>query len=141
MCVDVRKIDWSAVIELNNVNAAVDYFNTMVTDVFDKHAPRIRKIVKGRPCKWLNRELKKEMHNRDRQLRKARKTNSGNDWTRYKSLRNHCNSIIRKAKSNYHKNLLSENEANPCKFWNAIKEIYPTKPKLISLSKSSDLSV
>ena len=56
MCVDVRKIDWSAVIELNNVNAAVDYFNTMVTDVFDKHAPRICKIVKGRPCKWLNRE-------------------------------------------------------------------------------------
>ena len=56
MCVDVRKIDWSAVIELNNVNAAVDYFNTMVTDIFDKHAPRICKIVKGKPCKWLNRE-------------------------------------------------------------------------------------
>ena len=81
------------------------------------------------------------MHDHDWQLRKACKTNSENDWTRYKSLRNHCNSIIRKAKSNYHKNLLSENEANPCKFWNAIKEIYPTKPKPISLSKSSDLSV
>ena len=51
MCVDVSKIDWSPVIESNNVNAAVDYFNTMATNVFDKDAPRIRKIVKGRPCK------------------------------------------------------------------------------------------
>ena len=100
-----------------------------MSEVFNKHAPTIQKNVKGRPCKWLTRELKMEMNNRDRQLRKARKSNSENNWSSYERLRNRCNTLIRKGKSSYHQNLLTENETNPRQFWNAIKKIYPTKPK------------
>ena len=69
------------------------------------------------------------MNNRDRQLRKARKSNSESDWSSYKRLRNRCNTLIRKTKSPYHQNLLTGNKTNPRHFWDAIKEIYPTKPK------------
>ena len=64
-----------------------------------------------------------------RQLRKARKSNSENDWSSYKRLRNHCNTLIRKVKTSYHQNLLTENETNNRQFWNAIKEIYLIKPE------------
>ena len=84
---------------------------------------------KGRPCKWLTGELKKEINNRDRQLRKVRKSNSENDRSSYKRLQNRCNTLIRKAKTSYHQNLLTENETNPRQFWNVIKEIYLTKPR------------
>ena len=47
------------------------YFNTKVFEIFDRHAPTIQKNVKGRPCKWVTRELKKEMNNRDWKPRKA----------------------------------------------------------------------
>ena len=47
----------------------------------------------------------------------------------YKRLLNRCNTLIRKSKSSYQRNLLTEKETNPHQFWNAIKEIYPTKPK------------
>jgi len=69
------------------------------------------------------------MNSRDCQLRKARRTKTENDWSRYKTLRNRCNTLIKKAKSAYHRNVLTENESNPRKFWDAIKAIYPNKPK------------
>lgn len=47
----------------------------------------------------------------------------------YKPLRNQCNNLLRKAKSTYHKNLLNENSLSPKKFWNVIKNIFPTKVK------------
>ena len=73
--------------------------------------------------------MKKEINNRDRQLRKVRKSNSENDRSSYKRLQNRCNTLIRKAKTSYHQNLLTENETNPRQFWNVIKEIYLTKPR------------
>ena len=37
------------------------------------------------------------------------------------------NNLTRKAKGTYHKNVINENRLNPKNFWNAIKEIFPTK--------------
>jgi len=129
MCDELKNINWSPIEEATDVNTAVDYLNTKLTDIYDRHAPKVQKTVKGRPCKWLTRELKTEMNSRDCQLRKARRTKTENDWSRYKTLRNRCNTLIKKAKSAYHRNVLTENESNPRKFWDAIKAIYPNKPK------------
>ena len=116
LCNDIKNISWKPIEKASHVNKALKYFNTKVSDVFDRHVPTIQKNVKGRPCKWLTRELKKEMNNQERQPRKARKSNSENDWSSYKRLRNRCNSLIRKAKSSYHQNLLTENITNPHQF-------------------------
>ena len=98
LCNDIKSINWKPIEEASDVNKALKYFNTKVSEVFGRHAPTIQKNVKGRPCKWLNRELKKEMNNRYGQLRKASKLNSENDWSSYKRLRN---LEIRKAKTSY----------------------------------------
>ena len=75
----------------------------------------------------LNTEVKKLMNNRDKLLRKLRKTKVEVDISQYKRKRNEVNIAIRKVKSTYHKNTLKENSKNPRKFWKAIKSIYPTK--------------
>ena len=128
LCNDIKNINWKLIVETSDVNEVLKYFNAKVSEVFNWHASTVQKNVKGRACKWLTRELKKEMNNWYQQLRKARKLNSENNWSNYKQLQNH-NTLIRKVKTSYHQNLLTENETNPCKFWNAIKEINPTKPK------------
>ena len=66
------------------------------------------------------------MNTRDKALRKARKSRKESDWSSYKRLRNHCNNKIKKAKQNYHNDLLCENSNNPAKFWQCIKDIYPS---------------
>ena len=73
----MKNINCKPIEEAFDVNKALKYFNTKVSEAFDRHAPTIQKNVKGRPCKWLTRELKKETNNRDWQLRKARKSKFG----------------------------------------------------------------
>ena len=63
LCNDIKNIDWKPIEKTSDVNEALKYFNTKVSDAFDRHAPTIEKNVKGRSCKWLTRELKKEMYN------------------------------------------------------------------------------
>ena len=85
------------------------------------------KQVKGRPCPWLNSEIKSQMNHRDRLLRKARKTNKEEDWSAYKLSRNRVTNNVRKTKNQYHRNVLKEHSSCPKAFWTKLKQLYPTK--------------
>ena len=69
------------------------------------------------------------MDERDKLLRKARKTKNKEDWNLHKKSNNLFTKKLRTAKRNYHQNLLNENSNNPSGFWNAIKEIFLSKCK------------
>ena len=111
-----------------NVNTAVKLFNEIVKGIFDRHAPEAARRVRGKPCPWLNADLKKLMIDRDCMLRKARNTKEESHWSLYKKLRNSCNNKLRQAKSLYQKDLLNQNVVgNPKNFWSTIKSIFPNK--------------
>ena len=122
----------------NDVNKAVSYLQNALTVLFDKHAPLIEKRVRGQPCGWLDDNIKHEMNRRDGFLRRARKLNDDNSWREYKNQRNRCTNLMKKAKRNFHKELLREHKFSPRRFWNAIKSIFPTKSNS-STHKSSDM--
>ena len=120
--------------EATEVNVALKYFNHKLKNHFDKHAPISEKRVKSRPCKWLTAELKIEMDSRDKLHRKAQTSGKLADIKEYKKRRSICNNKIRKAKVNYHRELIDQNLSNPRKFWNAIKIIFPAKTKKVCSS-------
>ena len=60
-------------------------------------------------------------------MRKARKSESNDDWKLYKTLRDKCNKKIKKVKSNHHKKVLNDNINKPKKFWSQIKNVFPGK--------------
>ena len=76
------------------------------------------------------------MNEQDQVLRKARKTKSENDWSRYKTLRNQCNNLLKKSRSQHNKILLEENSLNRKKFWKCVKDVFPTKQRVSSQSSS-----
>ena len=135
---DANEIDWSPIYNTNDVNKAVSYLQNALTVLFDKHAPLIEKRVRGKPCGWLDDNIKHEMNRRDGLLRRARKLNNENSWREYKNQRNRCTNLVKKAKRNFHKELLREHKFSPRRFWNAIKSIFPTKSNS-STHKSSDM--
>ncbi|XP_057299458.1 uncharacterized protein LOC130630077 [Hydractinia symbiolongicarpus] len=96
---DINNHDWQPMYEMSSVESSWEYFKTTVHAIIDKHAPVITKMVKGRSCPWLSAEIKKHMNNRDKLLRKARKTKKASNWL--------------------------ENRHNPRKFWKTIKSIFP----------------
>ena len=110
-------------------NNALSLFTHILTETFNRNAPMVRKRVKGKPSPWIDETIRPHMDRRDKLLRKARKSNSTDDWNLYKQLRNFCTNLLRLAKRRYHHNLLHENRLNPKNFWKAIKTIFPIKRK------------
>ena len=124
---DLENIDWSSVYSVRDVNKAWEAIESTLLSVFKKHAPLISKRVRGAITPWLTAALKSEINYRDILLRKYRKSGSDVDNSNYKRHRNKVTSAIRKAKSMYHKDLLSSNVHNPKKFWKSLKQVYSNK--------------
>ncbi len=135
---DFRNVNWEQVYNTNDVNEALTHFNGTVKDIFDRRAPQIVKKVKGKPCPWMNSDIRKMMTSRDRMLRNARKTKKEEHWNLYKKLKNQCNNKIRYAKSSFHKETLEENSTNRKRFWNIIENIFPTKTKSMATNVNSE---
>ena len=85
----------------------------ILSRVFNRHAPKIQKRVKGKAAPWLSEEVKRLMNERDKLLRKFRMTKSKADQVAYKEKRNAVNVAVRSAKSSYHKRLVSEHAGDP----------------------------
>jgi hypothetical protein len=58
------------------------------------------------------------------------------DLVEYKNKRNEVNITIRRAKANYHRNLLDENSSDPSKFWKNLKSIFPNKSEKLYTARS-----
>ena len=75
------------------------------------------------------------MSTRDKLMRKARKSKLNAHREEYKRKRNEVNIMIRKAKSDYTRTLLSEISRNPDGFWAAIIRVFPSKSKNVISEK------
>lgn len=135
---ELKSTDWHSVLHETDVNNAVTLFTNILNNVFDRHAPFVTRKVKGKPTPWLDESVKPHMDQRDKLLRKARKSNSPENWSAYKRLRNTCTNLLRSARRKYHQNLLNENRLNPKNFWKAIKKIFPSKKKTSPSSSESE---
>ena len=120
LCADMINIDWQPLYEILDVNKALDNLNNILGETFSKHAPLIEKRVKWRKYEWLTSELKRLLSERDKLLRKARRTKDPADWRAYKTSRNKCTNEVRHSKAKYHRNLLNEKSGDPKKFWDCI---------------------
>ena len=96
-----------------------------------------KKRVKGRKCEWLTKDLKCLLRDRDKLLRKARRTKDPVDWGAYKTLRNMCTNDVRHSKAKYYRDLLNEKSGDPQMFWDCIKSLFPNKSTMTTLSSLS----
>ena len=134
---EIKNIDWYPLFHLTNVNRAVEFLNTILSDIINRNIPYIERNIKGRPCPWIDEALRQQMDSRDKLLRKARRTNSEIDQNMFKRARNRSNNMLRKARADYYKNLLHEHHNQPKHFWNVLKKIFPTKCKSTSTNNET----
>ena len=84
------------------------------------------KIRNTKPC-WMVNELLEQMRDRDYFYNKAKKNNNEDDWNIAKFHRNQVNANVRRARANFIKDQLRNNEGNSSKFWRSIKQVMPNK--------------
>ena len=119
----LQEQSWVTYYSFKEPNSAWIYLKSILTHLFDKHAPQIEKKVKDHYCPWLTPGIKRLMNERDIQLRKARRTNKESDWSDYKRRKNACTNAIRSTKNCYHEELINENVNNPRQFWKNKNEV------------------
>eukprot|EP00795_Rhopilema_esculentum_P010725 gene10725-19504_t len=110
---DLKKVDWTPFYSQRNVNDALAKMKNILSDLFGRHAPKISKKVRGKPALWLNNEVKALMNDRDKLLRRSRRTRKESDISAYKQKRNEVNIAVKRTKSDYHKKLLKKSSKDP----------------------------
>ena len=110
-----------------DVNPAFEMWNTLFTDVANKHAP-IKKIrIKGAKTPWMTSDLKNAMRDRDFNHAKAIKTNSKYHWDMFKKMKNFVNKEVKKCKAECYSDLINKNKGNPSELWKTFNEITAKK--------------
>ena len=137
---EISSSDWCDIYSTDNVNSVWENLSHILRNIFNRHAPIIKKRVKGKPAPWLTPNIKAAMNERDKLLRKYRKTNSDFDRRAYQNKRNQVNITLRKSKSSYNKKLLKESSSQPDKFWKTLKNIYPSKVNKNDCIQSFDIN-
>ena len=67
-------VDWSIIYNCENVDNYWELLNHILEKHFNGISPAIDKRIKGRPCQWLNDDVKKQMNACDKIYRKAIKS-------------------------------------------------------------------
>ncbi len=119
---DAATLPWNEVIESQNVDLMVEKFNLFLTDLFNKHAPFIKKRVTKGPAPWLTDYIRLLQRRRDSAFRHAKRTKSNQDWALYKRLRNMTQQQIRNSKTRFYYTYFSRKLSTKV-LWSKLKEL------------------
>ena len=61
---DLGKVNWMPFYNESNVNDAWSLLKSTLSNLYNRHAPIIKKKVKGKPAPWLNEDIKTIMNER-----------------------------------------------------------------------------
>ena len=103
-------------------------WNTMVNNIMnciDKMCPLKNFKVRASDKPWFTNELLEQIKDKDKALKRAKKTGKSNDWKIARRLRNDCLREVRRAKTDFIQNELNTNWNDSKKFWQQINTILP----------------
>ena len=113
--------DWSTVLNTECVNSALSNFQTILTGIIDKVAPRKTVRIKQRTEPWISSSIIDKIRLRDSISQLIKKGNHDVSFTDFASFRNAIQRDVKKAKANFFRNKLEENMGQPKKLWKHLK--------------------
>lgn len=134
---DLLNADWAPFFNSTDVNDATKIFNSIVSEISNKHAPISHFRVKGNSCPWLNADLLVAIKERDYLLKVASISKNPDDWVNFKKKRNMVNKLKVNLKCNFYANEVNNARDDPKKLWKKIKELTPNQTN----SKISDMTL
>ena len=118
---DMSQVPWWITSVFDDIDDTVWAWQTMYENVVNEHIRSRQVKIRAQSHPWMNSELRKQMNQRYKLLRKAQKTNKGSpEWIAYKSARNLCTFALRRAKSRYWKDKF-DNSNSSKEFWSLVK--------------------
>lgn len=102
-------------------------------DIIKSHTPT-KTVPNSKLPPWLPRSLLSKIKLRRHTYHKASSTNSHNNWSKYRQLRNNITAEIHKSKARY----LDSLSENPRRFWSYVRSLRRNHDPLPPLRSASD---
>lgn len=118
---DLKSLPWDLIYKGNTIDDKIEYLNTLINILFDKHAPLQRTRANNKYHPWITDNIKLMMKLRDNALKKARTTKCISHYEYYKSLRNFTTKAVDREKSAYFNFYVNKNKRKPNYMWNYLK--------------------
>ena len=109
-----------------------DLFTETFKSGADHHAPLKKKFVRGNDPLFMIKHLRKAIMNRSRCKHKYLKFPPREKFLAMKSMKNKCNSLCKKAKTQYFKKYTSKIFSNNKQFWVLVKSFLTYESSLLS---------
>jgi len=93
----------------------------IISDVLDHHAHLKKKLVRGNHAPFMTKALSKAIMKKAKAKNKYIKWPSRENFLSFKSAKNQCNSISKKAKKHYFKKATENETVCNKSFWNTVK--------------------
>ena len=124
---DVSLAPWSIVDVFDDVEDKIYAFDSLFTEILDRHAPvkTFKARCKPNPCVTDN--IRGLMKTRDDWRKKAKKTNDPLSWTAYRYFRQEVKREIRIAEREFVAEQIQRNPNNTNNIWKAIRQCVPNK--------------
>ncbi|CAH2095156.1 unnamed protein product [Euphydryas editha] len=118
---DAQAIEWFTVTEPDSIDDKINIFNSLITQLYDSHAPLKIVKIKHLSAPWLSEDLKKLIAKKHRAKSNFRANSSDANREKYHRIRNRCNTMCRDAQRR-HIHTSVEN-GDTAKVWKFLKSL------------------
>ena len=114
--------DWSFISAANNVDEIADKVSSIIIEAAKQSIPFKEITVRPNEPPWINSNIKRQIRQRKRLFKRAKKSNNENIWTQFRTKRNSVTASRRIAKQEYIEKIAKDLRSNDInsKSWHKI---------------------
>ena len=117
---DVEEALWAVISVFDDPDDSYWAWSHLFNEICDRHAPYRQVKIRQQSLPWITPQIRHLMNLRLKTFLKAKKSNSQELWSEYRSLRNRVTQEVRLSKSEYYTNLFDE--VKDCRsYWKLVK--------------------
>lgn len=126
----LQTVDWSYVLQSNDVDLAYSLFHDKFTDIFQKTIPI--KIIKPKQLNhkpWLTDELKDKIKKKNKLYKHIKVHGDPVHMKEYKQIKNKLNNLLKQEEKRYYNNILNQNKNKLSKIWQTLNQVINRKKR------------
>ena len=130
----LNSIDWDSILSNDDINISAKQFSDSIMQAASESIPNktvlFTVIIRPSEPSWINSNINRNIRQRKRLYKKAKRRNTNIIWDQFRHKRNEVNSLIRTAKLEYNDKLahdLKTNDSNSKKWYKLTSELLTQK--------------
>ena len=124
---NLNTLDWAPFYELEDPNELWDFMEREILYQANAFCPMKKLRVNAQREAWITNEAIEAIRDKDRVLRKAKKTGKAEDWEAARRTRNRVGRDLENLRADFLKRQQENNVNDPKKIWKNILSIFPSK--------------